>query len=259
MHNLFDLSGKVAVVTGGAGFLGLHFCEWLLEAGATVFALDVKGPAEGRMASWLEAGYGGRFFLICTNVAIPDDVRRAKEFVLRLPARLDILVNNACNNPPVEDNNGDGMGLAEWEDDLNVGLTSVLVCAQEFGKYMARNGGGVILNIGSEYGIIVPDQRLYDGHIKPASYPAIKHGLIGLTRWLATYYAGKGVRVNCLSPGGVYNNQPPKFIERYEATIPLGRMARPEDLKGPLLFLCSDASAFMTGANLVVDGGRSIW
>ncbi len=263
MTNLFDLTGKVAVVTGGAGYLGLHFVETLLEVGAKVVMLDVKGPS-GVATDWLARAEDERRLMAeKVNVAKAGELLNVYDLIIHGVGFPDILVNAACNNPRVE------QGMSEdWAVDLAVGLTGARLCSEVFGAGMAQRGhGGTIVNIASEYSVIAPDQRLYrkpgllehQQPIKPSSYSVVKHGLVGLTKWLATRWGDRGVRVNCLSPGGVANGQPAEFVERYVNTIPLGRMATPADLQGALLFLCSDASQFVTGHNLVVDGGRSCW
>jgi NAD(P)-dependent dehydrogenase (short-subunit alcohol dehydrogenase family) len=154
-----------------------------------------------------------------------------------------------------------------WQKDITVGLTGAFLCSQAVGTHMAQSGGGVILNVASDLGIIAPDQRIYrkDGlheevqPVKPVSYSVIKHGIVGLTKYLATYWADKNVRVNSISPGGVYTNQPDDFVEKLVKLIPMKRMANPDEYKAAVLFLVSDASSYMTGANLVVDGGRTCW
>jgi NAD(P)-dependent dehydrogenase (short-subunit alcohol dehydrogenase family) len=187
--------------------------------------------------------------------------------------RVDILINNAANNPKIEASSGSAWSRFEqfpldvWEADLSVGLTGAFLCSQVIGSEMARRKKGVILNIASDLAVIAPDQRLYrqDGlpdsqqPVKPVTYSVVKTALVGLTRYLATYWADAGVRVNAISPGGVYNGQSEEFVMRLSSLIPLSRMAHVDEYKGAILFLCSDASSYMTGANLVIDGGRSSW
>jgi NAD(P)-dependent dehydrogenase (short-subunit alcohol dehydrogenase family) len=273
MNPLFDLTGKVAVVTGGAGLLGLRHCEVLLAAGARVVCLDLHLPEGNAWERLKEKTFGletAAMTPIAMDITDLHGLQKVVETLHRTTGLVDILVNNACNNPKVEGGYSEEWkvgSLAQWNADLAVGLTGPYLCSQVFGSVMVLRGKGVILNIASELAIIAPDQRLYrkpgllehQQPIKPTSYSVVKHGLIGLTKWLATYYAGKGVRVNSLSPGGVENGQDVEWISRYVNTIPLGRMSQPNDYQGAVLFLCSDASAFMTGANLVMDGGRSCW
>lgn len=270
MKDLFDLTGKVAVVTGGAGLLGLRHCEVLLAAGAKVVSLDKRTPEADPFNDVRDEDGRRRMWWLMADVTDLESLSLADK-KMRLNWGLnppDILINNACNNPRMAETASWEMhSPQQWKADLEVGLTGPYLCSMFWGSGMAQRGSGVILNIASEYGIIAPDQRLYrrpgllehQQPIKPTSYSVVKHGLIGLTKWLATYYAGKGVRVNSLSPGGVENGQPEEFVERYVNTVPLGRMSTPSDYQGAVLFLCSEASAFMTGANLVMDGGRSCW
>jgi NAD(P)-dependent dehydrogenase (short-subunit alcohol dehydrogenase family) len=187
--------------------------------------------------------------------------------------RVDILINNAANNPKVEMVSEKAWSRLEnfpigiWEDDIAVGLTGAFLCSQIVGSEMARKKKGVIVNVASDLSVIAPDQRLYHEvglpdekqPVKPVTYSVVKTGLVGLTRYLATYWANCGVRVNSISPGGVYNNQPDDFVQRLSNLIPMGRMANINEYQGAILFLCSDASSYMTGFNMVIDGGRSCW
>jgi NAD(P)-dependent dehydrogenase (short-subunit alcohol dehydrogenase family) len=201
------------------------------------------------------------------------DVRALHDSVVKRFGHVDALINNAANNPKVEDAKSvafsrvENFPAAQWDADLAVGLTGAFICAKVFGSAFAAQKRGVIVNISSEYGMIAPDQRLYETPgkpateqpVKPVSYTVVKAGLHGLTIYLSTYWANAGVRVNTLTVGGVEAGQDPAFIKKAAERIPLGRMARPTDFKGAIAFLCGDASAFMTGANLVVDGGKSVW
>jgi NAD(P)-dependent dehydrogenase (short-subunit alcohol dehydrogenase family) len=262
----FRLDGKVAVITGGAGLLGRHHAEAIAAAGGVPVVADVDEVA----ASSVAAACGGS--AVRLDVTSLDEAEAALAEVLERHGRIDLLVNNAANNPSVEDVGETGWArvdrfpLEQWDADLAVGLTGAFVCSRVFGSELARRGGGAIVNIASDLALIAPDQRLYrreglapdEQPVKPVSYSVVKTGLLGLTRYLAAYWADAGVRVNALSPGGVLANQPDEFVRRLEELIPVGRMAGETEYQAALIFLCSDASAYMTGHNLVVDGGRTV-
>jgi NAD(P)-dependent dehydrogenase (short-subunit alcohol dehydrogenase family) len=272
-EELFDLSGRVAVITGGAGLLGYKHAEAIASAGGTPVLVDLAVAAPDAKAGQLVAAYGGQAFGCATDITDPDEVNVMLATVLDRFGTVDILINNAANNPKVEDRADAAWSRLEhfpldvWEADLAVGLTGAFLCSQVIGSEMARRGKGVILNIASDLAVIAPDQRLYrrDGieegrqPVKPVTYSVVKTALLGLTRYLATYWADAGVRVNSISPGGVYNGQSEEFVSRLSALIPMSRMAHVDEYKGAILFLCSDASSYMTGTNLVIDGGRSAW
>ncbi len=270
----FDLAGKVALVTGGAGLLGPEHAAALAQAGAIVVVTDVNGATAEDVAARLGKEFGAdRVVAMPMDVTDSDSIARAREALLKRFGRVDILVNNAAIDPKVkadslvETSRFEHFPLEQWDFQIRVGLTGALLCSQAFGGWMAVNGGGVILNIASDLSVFAPDQRIYrkDGlpedrqPVKPVTYSVIKTGLVGLTRYLATYWADKKVRVNALSPGGVYVNQPESFVQKLTNLIPLGRMARRDEYRGTVQFLCSEASSYMTGQNVVVDGGRSVW
>jgi NAD(P)-dependent dehydrogenase (short-subunit alcohol dehydrogenase family) len=266
---LFDLTGRVAVITGGCGFLGISHARAIHAHGGIPVLLDVRSlpPAELRERSGFDPQS-----LAC-DITRQSEVEAARDWIMARFGRIDILVNNAANNPKVETPGAlsasrlESYPLEAWQADLAVGLTGAMLCSRVFGAEMAQRGSGVIVNVASDLGLIAPDQRLYaiDGvpphrqPVKPVSYSVVKSGLIGLTRYLATYWAERGVRANALCPGGVENGQDAVFLERIAARIPLGRMAGRDEYQGALVFLCSDASSYMTGAVLAVDGGRTAW
>lgn len=268
----FSLSERVAIVTGGAGLLGVRHAEAIASMGGTPVLADVRGQEAADRAQAISARFGvPAMGLECdiTRRASVDTLHRA---VMERCGRVDILVNNAAHNPKVEAPGRDfsrfeHFTLDQWHADVAVGLTGAFLCAQVFGTAFAQQGHGVVINISSEYGIIAPDQRLYHREgvpadqqpVKPVTYTVVKSGLHGLTIYLATYWAHAGVRVNTITLGGVEHGQPGDFLARAAARIPMGRMALPHEFQGALVYLCSDASAFVTGANLVVDGGKSIW
>lgn len=271
----FDITDRVAVVTGGAGLLGVEHSAALLATGGIVAVADVNADAATKAVERLRADFAGgdRVLAIVLDVTSAKSVEQARDELLKRFGRIDILVNNAALDPKVKEGSGlnvsrfEHFPLDQWDLELAVGLTGAYLCSQVFGSWMARRGGGVILNIASDLSVFAPDQRIYrrDGlaedqqPTKPVTYSVIKTGLIGLTRYLATYWADRGVRVNALSPGGVFAGQPDEFVARLTNLIPMGRMARREDYRGAVQFLCSDASAYMTGQNVVMDGGRSAW
>ncbi len=268
MEGVFSLDGRVAVVTGALGLLGRRHCEALAAAGARVAAVDVNGPAAQEFADTLGPGHLG---LGC-DITLARDVARVRDEVLARWDRVDVLVNNAAVNERFESPEAalaharfEHLPLEVWQRSLDVNVTGTFLCCQALGGEMAKRGRGAIVNVASTYGVVAPDQSLYvrpDGTRamwKSAAYPTTKGAVLMLTRYLAAYWGAAGVRVNALSPGGVESGQEAWFVERYAARTPLGRMARADDYRGALVFLASDASAYMTGANLVVDGGWTCW
>jgi NAD(P)-dependent dehydrogenase (short-subunit alcohol dehydrogenase family) len=273
LSDIFDLSGRVAVITGGAGLLGVKHAEAIAIAGGIPLLVDIRGEDAERRAAELQEQFGIAAFGTCADITRPDDVHALRDRLLARFGRIDILINNAAINPKQEDVQGkewsrlENFPFGQWEAELAVGLTGAFLCSQILGSVMAERGHGVILNVSSDLGVIAPDQRIYRRQglpadqqpVKPVTYSVIKTGLLGLTRYLATYWAEQGVRVNSISPGGVSNEQPEEFVRRLTNLIPLGRMAKADEYQGAIIFLCSDASAYMTGANLVIDGGRTSW
>jgi NAD(P)-dependent dehydrogenase (short-subunit alcohol dehydrogenase family) len=271
--NLFDLTGRVAVITGGTGLLGRQHAEAVARAGGIPVLADIRiNEVDTNSLEWKQR-FGEQACAIQTDITDLASVKKLLAEVLDRFGRVDILINNAANNPKMENkaevefSRLEYFPLEQWEADLNVGLKGAFLCSQVIGSEMARRKQGVIVNVASDLAVIAPDQRLYRKPglpedmqpVKPVTYSVVKTGLIGLTRYLATYWAESGIRVNAISPGGVYNDQPDDFVERLARLIPLGRMANANEYQAAILFLCSDASSYMTGANLVVDGGRSCW
>lgn len=266
------LEGRVAFITGGAGLLGARHAIAIARAGGIPVIADIREPAAQAVADQVRAVTGGRAVVLHCDVTDEKSVLHASGAVLAELGRIDILVNNAANNPKVESGDGafvrvERLTRERWDHDVAVGLTGAFFCARIFGSHMAERRAGTIVNISSEYGILAPDQRLYEKPgvksseqpAKPISYSVVKAGLHGMTTYLAAYWGAQGVRVNTLVVGGVNAGQPADFVARASERVPLGRMAAPTDFEGALVFLCSDASSFMTGASLVVDGGKSIW
>ena len=272
----YDLTGRTALVTGAGGLLGKQHVAALSEAGARVVVTDVGlVQAEAAVTALKQIAASADLIALAIDVTSLDSVRAANEQLAGRGISVDILVNNAAIDPKVTSSPGvmhssrfEAFPVPQWQTEIAVGLTGAMLCAQVFGGDMAKHGRGVILNIASDLGVIAPDQRLYrqpqvmreeEQPVKPVTYSVIKHGLIGLTKYLATYWADHGVRVNAISPGGVFNNQDPAFVDRLTRLIPMGRMAEVDEYRSAVQFLCSDASSYMTGQNMVMDGGRSVW
>ena len=262
----FDLTGRVAVVTGAAGLLGVKHCEALAAAGAHVVGLELEQAPAAALAQRLSADYGVKCLGLGADIRQRADVQQAMMDVMETFGRVDILVNNARwlyrreELLPFEE-----FDVEVLRHDFSVQVEGALMCSQILGAQMVRQGRGSIVNIGSIYGLVAPDMRLYqDEAVKigtPVSYAIAKSALLGLTQYLAAYWAPKGVRVNLLTPGGIRleGRQSETFLKAYNARVPLGRMAEPDEMQGALVFLSSDASSYMTGSNLVVDGGWTAW
>jgi NAD(P)-dependent dehydrogenase (short-subunit alcohol dehydrogenase family) len=269
----FDLSGRVAVVTGGAGLLGAEFCRTLAEAGAAIAVVDLNASASQAVADTLtKSGYQAQ--AVPTDITRSDSVNALVEKVLAAFGRLDILVNSAALDPKFDADalkKGITPGafedypLDQWNAALGVNLTGMFLVTQACVRPMIEQGKrGSIINICSTYGLNGPDQRIYikDGErvaFKPVYYTVTKAGVMGFTKYLAAYYAETEIRVNALTPGGVFNNHEDYFVKNYSAKTILGRMAKKDEMNGALLFLASDASSYMTGNNIVVDGGWTAW
>lgn len=268
MNNLFSLTNKVAVVTGALGLIGKQHCQALYEAGASVIVADIDGAdCEEYASKFLHNALG-----IKLDVTSKESISNLVQIVLAKYGKIDILVNNAAINDMFENpkvslvqSQFENYPLELWQKSLDVNLTGVFLCSQLIGRQMVAQGSGNIINIASTYGITAPDQSIYKDEqgnqtfYKPPAYSVTKSGVIMLTRYLAAYWGNKGIRVNTLTPGGVENGQDQYFKNNYSQKTPLGRMAMPNDYKGAIVFLASDASGYMTGANLVVDGGWTSW
>lgn len=271
----FSLAGRVAIITGGAGLLGVRHAEAIASAGGIPVLADIRVDEAAAHAADIAKAFGVPAMGAACDITRAESVHALLDTTRTALGRVDILVNNAANNPKVEEGAAaktefsrfEQFPLDQWQADIAVGLTGAFLCARIIGGAFAAQGHGTIVNISSEYGILAPDQRLY--HIeglpperqpaKPVTYTVVKAGLHGLTMYLATYWAHAGVRVNTISLGGVENGQPREFLARAASRIPMGRMALPHEFQGALVYLCSDAASFVTGTNLVVDGGKSVW
>jgi NAD(P)-dependent dehydrogenase (short-subunit alcohol dehydrogenase family) len=268
----FDMTDKVTVITGGAGMLGVKHAEAIAEFGGIPILLDIDKKSSTEKASKISNEYQVDCEFKLCDITDESKISSVRDLLLSKYGRIDILINNATIDPKVDAKSEKNLSRLEnfpidqWNLELSVGLTGSMLCSKVFGTEMANNGKGVILNISSDLGIIAPDQRIYKKEglpenkqpVKPVTYSVIKHGLIGLTKYLATYWPGK-VRCNALCPGGIYADQPEDFVQRLTDLIPLGRMAKNDEYKGAVLFLCSDSSAYLNGAVIPMDGGRSCW
>ena len=266
----FDLKGQTAVVTGGAGLLGKGFCRTLAEAGAKVVVADLDQAKAAEVADLLNQD-GYEAIGVGVDVTDPESTQAMAASAVNQFGRLDILVCSAALDPKFDPENVGKHGntfedysLDSWKQALDVNLTGIFLSAQAAVKPMLAQDHGVIILICSTYGLVGPDQRIYEKpdqpqQFKPVYYTVTKAGVLGLTKYLATYYAGKNIRINALTPGGIYNHHDEIFEKNYSARTVLGRMAKIDEMNGALLFLASDASSYMTGSNLVVDGGWTAW
>ena len=266
---LFDLRDRVVVVTGGLGQLGTEFTRALVEHGARVAILDLDVAPAKRPA--LPPSARDRVMYVAADVCDRDAIEDALAEIERQWESPFGLINNAAldsppDAPPSETGPFESYPRESWDRILEVNLSGPFVCSQVFGGRMAERGQGSIVNISSIYGLVSPDQRIYEYRaaegtpfVKPVAYSASKSGLLNLTRYLATYWARQGVRVNTLTLAGVFRSQDAQFLAGYTARMPMGRMAKPDEYNGAIVFLCSDASRYMTGSNMVIDGGWTAW
>lgn len=275
LQSKFSIKGKICIITGGAGLLGRQHASAVIEGDGIPVLLDISDDALKGAEKYLKGLYPDAIVeLYKTNIVSEDQLKFVREDLLAKYGHIDILINNAANNPKMEEHSAnlgnirfDNFPMNIWMDDLAVGLTGAFLCAKVFGKAMEDQRQGVILNISSDLGIIAPDQRIYrkegveekDQTIKPVTYSVIKHGLIGLTKYLATYWAEKGIRVNAVCPAGVENGQNEEFMSKLTNLIPMGRMAKADEYQCTVLYMISEASSYMTGATVIVDGGRTCW
>jgi NAD(P)-dependent dehydrogenase (short-subunit alcohol dehydrogenase family) len=261
MLESFNLSGRVAVITGATGFLGRQHAVALAECGATVVLVDVDAGSLEKVGAELQGRFGTAFPTSVTDITNRDAVERLFESLDRTHGRIDVMVNNAqlqlaTSWVPFED-----LAVEDWRRIMDVNLTGTFLCCQAAGRRMSAVGSGSIINFGSIYGMIGPDFRVYDGtpFTTAAVYSASKAGIYGLTRYLATYYGPRNVRVNAVTPGGVFNQHTDPFLSAYNDRVPMRRMAAAHELHGIIQFLASDASSYVTGQNFPVDGGRTAW
>jgi len=269
-RDLFSLEGKTAVITGGLGILGQHFCAGLAEFGAHVVVVDLDEEKAITFAQELTTQYGCKCIGIACDVSSQEDVKAMVSRVIQEFNEVNILHNNAASKTtdldalfaPFE-----AYSLDQWRKVMSVNLDGMFLVAQAVGTQMKKQGkGGSIIQTSSIYGILAPDQRIYDGSFylgrqinTPAVYSASKAGVIGLSKYLATYWADQRIRVNTLTPGGNESGQNDTFKNKYSARVPMGRMCQPDELVAALIYLASDASAYVTGQNIIIDGGLSAW
>ena len=250
----FNLNNKNIVITGGSGFLGTQITEALLNEKANVYIIDIKKPKKKTTAKFIQ-----------TDITQENKLKKVLKFFELNKIKIDVLINNAAIDYPPNKSKNKSYKLENfpdqlWDKDILVSLKGSYLCSKIFGSYMVKFKKGVILNVSSDLGIIAPDQRVYgkSGFVKPVTYSIVKHGIIGLTKYVASYWGKKNIRCNAIAPGGIYNNQDPSFVKKINELIPLGRMAKKNEYNGLILFLCSDLSSYLTGSVIIADGGRTI-
>lgn len=267
--DIFNLKNKTIIITGGAGFLGYQHSEAILERGGKIILIDSNTEILNKLKKVFDKNFPNKVKNFTADITNETDIKKITKKLEK--TKIYGLINNAAINPIVEKKNTnfdnfETLNYSQWQNEINVGINGAFLCSKHFGKLISKNNkGGVIINISSDLGIISPDQNLYNDtfnefkYAKPISYSVVKSGIIGFTKYLATYWANKNVRCNCVCFGGMKNNQSKKFIKKISKKIPLGRMANKNEYKGTIVFLLSDASSYMNGSTLVVDGGRIIW
>jgi len=274
LSDIFNLKGKVIVVTGASGLLGKKHIEVIAAYGGTPVLIDLSQNLVDKLADELNKKYDVSAIGFSVDITDEKAIKNNAELLSRDFRKIDGLINNAANNPKVEDGGKVNFSRLEnfplniWIEDITVGLTGSFLCSKHYGQMISKNlNGGVIINISSDLGLIAPDQRLYrkEGiadnfqNVKPVTYSVVKTGLIGLTRYLATYWADKNVRCNAICPGGVENNQPEDFLSEVSSRIPMGRLAKSDEYQSTIIWMLSDASSYLNGSIVSVDGGRTAW
>ena len=266
---LFSLSNKVVVVTGGAGLLGQVFCQALADVGAHVAIVDLDLASAETAAKSINKSDTQKVVAFGSDITSPESVTQMVENVIKRFGRIDVLVNNAASKGSNLDTffePFESYSLQTWREVMSVNIDGLFLVAQAVGNQMKKQGGGSIIQTSSIYGVVAPDQRIYKGSEyngrainTPAVYSASKAAVNGLTSYLSTYWATSKIRVNSLTPGGIASGQNDEFNKRYSSRVPLGRMGEASELVGALIYLASDASSYVTGQNIIVDGGLSAW
>ena len=263
INKLFDLSNRVIVITGAAGLLGTQYAYGLSQSGANVVLADLNETKCKSLEKKIKKKFSTKPMSIKLDLTKKESILSMTSSILKKYSKIDVLINNAAyqGNPKIRSSGFENLELETWNQAIDVNLTGVFLCCQSIGKQMIKQKSGNIINIASTYGLVGPDQRIYgkSGQNSAIFYAATKSAILNLTRYLATYWEGKGIRVNTFSPGGVENKQDPDFIKKYSKKTPLGRMAKKDEYVASMVFLASDASSYMTGSNLIVDGGWTAW
>ena len=263
VKKLFDLTDKVVIITGAGGMLGSRYAYGLSEQGANVILADVNYSECKKIEKTIKNSFDTNPYSIKLDLTKIKSIKSMTSKILKKYSKIDVLINNAAyqGNPKIRTEGFEKLSLDIWNQAIDVNLTGVFLCCQTIGKQMLKQKNGNIINIASTYGLVGPDQRIYgkSGQNSAAFYAATKSAILNFTRYLSAYWQGSGIRVNTFSPGGVENNQDPDFIKKYSLRTPLKRMAKKDEYVGSLIFLASDASSYMTGSNLIVDGGWTAW
>jgi len=253
--NLFSCKGKVAIITGGCGLIGREITRALSEFGALVYIADINKEKAVEIVRSFKINF------IYLDISSDNSIKEMVGEVVRNEGRVDILVNSAYPRTTDWGLKFEKVSFGSWKRNVDSHLGGYFICCQKVAEEMKRQGGGSIINLASTYGVVAPDFSIYEGTemTMPVAYSAIKSGIISFTKYIATYYGRYNIRANTVSPGGVWDNQNPLFVERYSKRTPLGRMARPDEIVGAVVFLASDASSYITGQNILVDGGWTTW
>lgn len=272
--NLFSLKNKIVIITGAAGLMGEKHVEAIISSGGKPILIDINKKKLNYIEKKINKKYSVKIDSYIVDITNESRVKSNANYLEKKYSKIDGLINNAANNPSMNVNTKakfsrlESFPLNQWDQDILVGLTGAFLCCKYYGFIISKNfNGGSIINISSDLGLISPDQRLYEQNhllddqqeVKPISYSVVKTGLLGLTRYLATYWANKNVRCNAICPGGIKNDQSEEFINKVNKRIPLGRMAKPNEYQGAIIWLLSEASSYLNGSIIPIDGGRTTW